>query len=847
MSLKYPLLSTSLDKYECAAIMSPLLTRALPKMGMCSRMRRLVIHIPKSMGGLGIPDLWTLQGIDHVKAILDHGGRGNATGQLIQNSFENHIIHIGTSLDICRLPRPMYKHMEESWIKQTLLFMNTNHIRITHDLPSLHTWESDDVMLMDKMLPKQGNETVRLDIEAFNRCRLYLQVVTISDITDTHGKLTQSAWHVHHGYQSISGSAYLWPIQKRPHTNDIQIWQRLLQSVFKLHPDQNTQHPERTYIYAATQKAKWWWDPLSNLIWEKGHSTWHKWEPLTSWNKDTPMYKRTTDTKHISRTRWKIATIRKIGISHLMMLAHRHYQKPSKPTQPHPQTTQWYNNDVQFDCLGMVTLIREIKSGTAKVVSDGSHKNGLSASAFRHVTLNSPGYIGTNCIPGDASAQNSYRSELGGILGNVTTINKICHQHDIRYGHITIGCDNKSALSNAFGDHPITAQIPSRDIVAAIRHMVQNSPVQWQPKHVKGHQDSDRKATLDEWAIGNIQVDKDANITRESMAEAPPETHLPGELWSLEIHGRKVVSNITDELYIQCYAQQAYQYWIQRGRINPDTYKKIDWGALKTATKLTPESRLIYLAKMYAGYAATGKVMFRRKQWPKNACPRCGLNEDHQHVIKCNNQEAKNEFYYRWGELDDWVVKTSSADMSSAICTILTDYRDNVKTVNIFHTWSPAIQTAVDDQHKIGHRSFIEGMLSTHWTLAQTEYLQSIGDKRRSANRWVATLTTKLWNLGFQMWEHRNHVLHTNDSAQYLIHAETQQQSLRDLYQQKSPTMPSMDQQLFRRPLEETLRLPIIAQRRLIRQLKAAVDAHHERTTLPQAQALSAWLTSTPA
>ena len=58
--------------------------------------------------------------------------------------------------------------------------------------------------------------------------------------------------------------------------------------------------------------------------------------------------------------------------------------------------------------------------------------------------------------------------------------------------------------------------------------------------------------------------------------------------------------------------------------------------------------------------------------------------------------------------------------------------------------------------------------------------------------------------------------------------------------------MPTMDQQLFRRPLEETLRLPIIAQRRLIRQLKAAIDAHNERTTLPQAQALSAWLNSTP-
>ena len=98
------------------------------------------------------------------------------------------------------------------------------------------------------------------------------------------------------------------------------------------------------------------------------------------------------------------------------------------------------------------------------------------------------------------------------------------------------------------------------------------------------------------------------------------------------------------------------------------------------------------------------------------------------------------------------------------------------------------------------------------------------------------------------MWNHRNNILHNNELAQRTIYADSQKQQLRDLYSKKSPTMPAMDLQLFRRPLEETLQLPIIAQRRLIRQLTAAVEAHIERTNLPQAQALSAWLsTNNPA
>ena len=848
MSLKYPLLSTSLDKYECAAIMSPLLTRALPRMGMCSRIRRLVLHIPKAMGGLGIPDLWTLQGMDHIKAILDHGGTGSATGTLLQNSLENHILHMGTSHDICRLPRPMYKYMEDTWLKHTFMFMNTNKIYIKHTLPKLHAWEPDDIYLMDKILPKQGNTSTRLEIEAFNRCRLFLKVVTVSDITDQYGNLTSSAWHVHNGYQSISGISYPWPIQKRPHINDIQIWQRTLQTVFKLHPEQHDDQDEKSYTYEATKTAKWWWDPMSNLIWEKGRTKWNKWQPLTSWNKDTPMYQKTPDTKTISRRRWKIATVRTIGISHIMMLAHRKFQPP--PSLDHITSTSppWHTSNMQYDCAGMDTLINEIKSGTAKVVSDGSYKQGCSASAFRHISHNTPGYTGFNHVPGDAIAQNSYRSELGGLMGNVATINQICQKHNIRYGKVTIGCDNTSALNNAFGEHQINTNIPSRDLVAAIRHMINQSTVQWEPKHVKGHQNRKNNTFLDEWALGNIQVDTDANIAREAMNEIPADTHLPGEMWSLEIQDRKVVSNITEELYNQCYFPQAYQYWAQRGRIQPNSQHRIDWTALNKATKMIPESRLIYLAKTYAGYAATGKVMFRRKVWPKNACPRCGLPEDHQHVIQCNHEHAKDEFYQRWGELDDWVVKTSSNDMSSAICTILTDYRDNNKTQNIFVSWSPAIQNAVKDQHRIGHRSFIEGMLSVQWTVAQQEHLQLIGDTRHDANRWVATLTTKLWNLSHHMWEHRNKILHNNENAQKTIYADAQSTKLRNLYSQKSQTMPAMDLQLFQRPLEEALQLPIIVQRRLIRQLTAVVAAHTERKALPQAQALSAWLsTTTPA
>ena len=238
--------------------------------------------------------------------------------------------------------------------------------------------------------------------------------------------------------------------------------------------------------------------------------------------------------------------------------------------------------------------------------------------------------------------------------------------------------------------------------------------------------------------------------------------------------------------------------------------------------------------------------MLRRKKWPINACPRCGQPEDHQHIIKCNSPTAKAEFLLRWGELDDWILQTSSEDISEAICTILTDYRNGYETIYTAPHWSPTVQSAVLEQTKLGSRSLMEGMLCKQWAQAQQEHLQEQGDTRRSATRWAATLTTKLWNLTHQMWSHRNHELHHVEEAQKTIYADETKRQLQALYTSKSPTMPALDLHLFRRPLEETLKLPLALQRRLLRQLQAAKDAHDERTSSASAQALLTWLNQPP-
>ena len=93
-------------------------------------------------------------------------------------------------------------------------------------------------------------------------------------------------------------------------------------------------------------------------------------------------------------------------------------------------------------------------------------------------------------------------------------MNAICRFHDITTEHkVIIGSDSESALWNSFGDTPVTTKMASYDIVAAIRHQIKISPLKFESKWVKGHQDTgDKKGKiLDTWALANIECNKQAS------------------------------------------------------------------------------------------------------------------------------------------------------------------------------------------------------------------------------------------------------------------------------------------------------------------------------------------------
>jgi len=67
------------------------------------------------------------------------------------------------------------------------------------------------------------------------------------------------------------------------------------------------------------------------------------------------------------------------------------------------------------------------------------------------------------------------------------------------------------------------------------------------------------------------------------------------------------------------------------------------------------------------------------------------------------------------------------------------------------------------EQNVIGWNHFYEGWLSKGWISAQQAHYVKI-KSMKTGGRWAVALIKKLWDMAWDMWEHRNEVLHEREN-----------------------------------------------------------------------------------
>lgn len=106
-----PLLALTLK--QCDTLQSIILKAVLPKLHINHHTARSIVHGPIELGGLALPHIYTMQGVDKLNLLLGHLRLQDRTGQLIHADLSYLQLLSGSGTMVLNLNQAQY-----SWVEQ---------------------------------------------------------------------------------------------------------------------------------------------------------------------------------------------------------------------------------------------------------------------------------------------------------------------------------------------------------------------------------------------------------------------------------------------------------------------------------------------------------------------------------------------------------------------------------------------------------------------------------------------------------------------------------------------------------------------------------------------------------
>ena len=270
-TLEYPLNATTLTVHDCEEIMAPAKTEILHGLQICDKFPLVLLFGPKSKLGLGLPHLYTLQGILHLEDLLYPTSHATLTGDSYRSTLEQLMVNIGYGTDLFQVPYDLLgKLMPYTWMTHLWEFVYCNAIQIRHDI-TMPLLRLHDSFIMHRAVVAKFTFA---KLDAINRCRLYLQVLTCAEIvTADGGSITPKAWS---GIRdSTVNSPYQWPTQPRPPPQDWRVWQSALTSCY-LDTGRQLRVPLGNWL-GSDMGWEWFLDPVDRRLYQRTSTGWGFW------------------------------------------------------------------------------------------------------------------------------------------------------------------------------------------------------------------------------------------------------------------------------------------------------------------------------------------------------------------------------------------------------------------------------------------------------------------------------------------------------------------------------------------------------------------------------------------
>ena len=775
-AMKYVLPTMAVDEEALSTVQTKVLASMLQKLGYSSKLPTEIRHGPAEMGGLDLLDLRTELGISTLQFVRDAVYKGSEAGKLIILNVKYSQIESGIAEPLMEKPSIYVSYLTPSWILSVRQFLHLHNMTLTlTDTIHIEIRGKEDRCIMNAEALTRYDPTQQRDI---NLVRLYLQVITLSDMSTPDG-LDACPFHSH-GNRRPGQRIRLqtWPRQEEPTAKQKRLWKRYIAS---------------NYLRYGTK----WIAKLSAAT-------------ITDINPPSQENLPHTDTKYST------------------------FQEHIRSLPPWFRRLLFEYQQIATD----VEVWREFRSRRRLIIStDGSLLD--TAGTFGWKITNDkfkPLFKGAGPIDGPIEIGSSTRSELGGFTAPLLLVTILARhwglKHRCKFKWLA---DSRVALSRVTivtrPDHTPTKQPDNVDYVSVIRDLFQELRRPMQAHWVKSHQDAKTPyAKLTPEAKLNVDADELATLFHQSTKGKPMRAtpHINSTKISITILKTRYPGNINMNLKYHINGGYMRRYLQHSNKWADTTWTTIDMVSFGRHFKQIPMNHKSAHLKLIHNQLSLGTRKYKCSPVDDLAlrlCPCCGTtDEDNPHFLQCTKNPARVE-------AEQALMKTLLSDdhpSRPAIASCIQQHlADPVAPPEFYNDKFPEhmrqlLEEAMTEQATIGWHHMILGYLSNKWQELSASDRHPFNKSEPPAGKHrIQQILKALSGFTRALWLGRNDVLHkekdSDDRKVYSIESA----ELRH-YHTNPHLLPSTDQHYCATPLRRLLQSRPSVRRRWLRRVKAA-------------------------
>jgi ribonuclease HI/enamine deaminase RidA (YjgF/YER057c/UK114 family) len=771
-AMRYSLAITSINQVDFESIQGAATTAFLASMGYNRNMPRAVTYAPKLYQGLGLRHLYDLQGCDGIRLLLQEiNMHGSSTRLMIKAVLDTIQLESGIGKPILEDTRPL-DYIEWGWVPHIRDFLQHIDAKITGATQTPLMYRENDQYLMDSSTLKNCTYKERMLI---HRCRIFLQVEVLSDISDATGESILSAW-LEPTSKKPSHSLKQWPKQNDPGEEAWKIWRKFITESFSSHNGKlrvalgkwirinHTRvynsycNADATILYTQGQDGIWrtharQCEGRRCLVFQKDSDELDKLPPqitpidITLQTEDSIV---TGGRSFLELKELKNNLCRNLK-EYIDMTAAARSEK----------ITLLVEESVLANILRNPTRI--------EVASDGGFEPSSGISSYGWVVAFNRTLIAKGRGPAEAHPElaESFRSEGYGLasvaaflMALVSFLNLSIEDHTWKFY-----IDNKAMIQRMESyqeniRHSRWNLRSDADITNKAHSYLQHIPAIL--VHVKSHQDEAKDSRfLNFDAQLNIMADAMATQQRAQMNK--PATRVSGDHCHLVIKGKYITRDSKKWLLQKAGEAPIQNYYREKYGWPQSVFDSINWELQHKVLKTYTQSDQRRLLKFAHEWMPTNYRLFREGQETSPSCRLCGeLEETSDHMLKCRHPDQQrlriNIQDYLWRDNNNH----GNSELNNIIELALLESIHNTKWKPVMTAISQELVPCIRQQNRIGWHHLYKGRMAKEITqFMESHYRdQPIDTKKYTGERWGKMLIKNIWNMVLKLWASRNEHVH---------------------------------------------------------------------------------------